>query len=59
MGETVASVKSALICDDDPAIRASIRSELKELGFDTISEAVDGKSAVSMAFEGLPDISYP
>ncbi|MDR3580224.1 MAG: ANTAR domain-containing protein [Oryzomonas sp.] len=48
---------SALICDGDPGIRASIRNELKELGFDSISEAVDGKSAVSMAFEGLPDIA--
>ena len=50
-------MKSALICDGDPAIRASIRNELKELGYDTISEAEDGKSAVSMAFEGLPDIA--
>jgi len=56
MGETVESVKSVLICDNDPAIRASIRNELKILGFDTIFEA-DGKSAVSTAFEGLPDMA--
>ncbi|MGD0586178.1 MAG: ANTAR domain-containing protein [Oryzomonas sp.] len=50
-------MRSALICNDDPAIRASIRNELKELGFDSISEAGDGKSAVSIAFEVLPDIA--
>lgn len=50
-------MRSALICDGDPAIRASIRNELKERGFDIIAEARDGKSAVSMAFEGLPDIA--
>lgn len=50
-------MRSALICDGDPAIRASIRNELKSLGFVSVSEAVDGKSAVSMAFEGLPDIA--
>jgi len=53
----VKSVRSALICDNDPAIRASIRTELKGLGFDSVSEAGDGASAVSMAFEGLPDIA--
>jgi response regulator NasT len=57
MGKTEATVRSALICNDDPAIRASIRNELKELGFDSISEAGDGKSAVSIAFEVLPDIA--
>jgi response regulator NasT len=57
MGRTGALVRSALICDGDPGIRASIGNELKERGFDSISEAKDGKSAVSMAFEGLPDIA--
>jgi two-component system, response regulator PdtaR len=50
-------MRSALICSDDPATRASIRNELKELGFDTICEASDGRSAVSIAYEGLLDIA--
>ena len=50
-------MRSALICDNDPAIRASIRNELKVIGFDSICEAKDGKSAVSIAYEGLPDIA--
>jgi len=55
--KTVTSVRSALICDDNPTIRTCIKSELKGLGFDSIFEASDGKSAVSMAFECLPDIA--
>lgn len=53
----VTLVKSALIYDDDPTIRTSIKNELKELGFDSICEASDVTSAVSTAFECLPDIA--
>ena len=50
-------MRSALICDCDPAMRASIRNELKGHGFDSLYEAGDGKTAVSMALDGLPDIA--
>jgi two-component system, response regulator PdtaR len=53
----VSSVRSALICDNDPAVRTSIKNKLKELGVDSICEASNGKSAVSMAFECFPDIA--
>jgi response regulator NasT len=38
-------------------MRASIRNELKGHGFDSLYEAGDGKTAVSMALDGLPDIA--
>jgi len=50
-------VRTALICDVDPASRANMVNKLEECGFVSISEAGDGKSAVSMAFECLPDIA--
>lgn len=53
----MASVESALICDEDPAVRASIGNELGKIGFDTIYEAGDGNSALVLAFEALPDIA--
>jgi two-component system, response regulator PdtaR len=53
----VTPVRSVLIYDDEPIIRASILDKLKELGFDTLFECCDAKSAVSMAFENIPDIA--
>ena len=50
-------MRSVLICDSEPSIRASIKNKLKEIGFDAIFECCDGKSAVSMACESLPDIA--
>ena len=50
-------MKSVLIYDDEPNIRTSIINRLKELGFDTIFECCDAKTAVSMAFENIPNIA--
>jgi response regulator NasT len=50
-------VRSVLIYDDEPVIRAGIKTKLKELGFDLILECFDGTSAVSTACETLPDIA--
>ena len=51
------TVKSALIYYDDPTIRTGIKNALKEIGFDSIFEASDVTSAVSMAFGCLPNIT--
>jgi response regulator NasT len=53
----VASVKSVLIYDDEPIIRAGVKNKLKELGFDLIFDCFDGSSAVSTAIETLPDLA--
>jgi AmiR/NasT family two-component response regulator len=50
-------VRSVLIYDDEPVIRAGIKNKLKELGFDLIFECRDGETAVSTACETLPDIA--
>jgi response regulator NasT len=50
-------VRSVLIYDDEPIIRAGIKTKLKELGFDLIFECRDGETAVSTACETLPDIA--
>jgi AmiR/NasT family two-component response regulator len=55
--KAVTSVRSVLIYDDDPNIRASIKNNLQELGFDTVFECCNGMSAVSMACDCLPDIA--
>jgi response regulator NasT len=50
-------MRSVLIYDDEPAIRAGIKNKLRELGFDLIFECRDGESAVSTACETIPDIA--
>jgi AmiR/NasT family two-component response regulator len=50
-------VRSVLICNGEPNIRTSIKNKLNELGFCTIFECSNGKSAVTMACESLPDIA--
>jgi response regulator NasT len=49
-------MRSVLISDEETVVRASIKTKLKELGFDLIFECRDGNSAVSTACETLPDI---
>jgi response regulator NasT len=49
-------MKSVLICDDEPVIRASLKLMLKGLGFDEIYESSDGEAVISAAFEKIPDI---
>ncbi|HEY6009230.1 MAG TPA: response regulator [Geobacteraceae bacterium] len=51
------SLRTVLICDDEPIIRMSLKSRLKELGFDEILECSDGESAVTMALARIPDIA--
>lgn len=50
-------MRSVLIYDEEPIIRAGIKTKLKELGFDLIFECRDGESSVSTACETLPDIA--
>lgn len=54
--KAVKTLRTVLICDDEPIIRMSLRNKLKELGFDEIMEASDGESAVAIALARLPDI---
>jgi response regulator NasT len=49
-------LRKALICDDEPIIRMSLKNKLKELGFDEIQECGDGEQAVKYALDTLPDI---
>jgi len=53
----VIPLKSALICDDEPVIRLSLKNRLKDLGFDELMECGDGEAAVKMALDRLPDIA--
>jgi two-component system, response regulator PdtaR len=49
-------LRSALICDDEPILRKSLKKRLSELGFDEILECGDGVKAVELAISKLPDI---
>lgn len=51
-------MKKALICDDEPIIRMSLRNRLQELGFDEIVECTDGEQAVKTALDALPDVIF-
>ena|ERR1039457_3323984 len=57
-GKTVKTVKSVLVCEEDPIIRARVKSILRDQGFDTIYECSDGESAMKMACECLPNIAF-
>ena len=50
-------MKSVLIADDEPILRLTLRSRLKELGFEEILECADGDTAVSLSLEKLPDLA--
>jgi response regulator NasT len=52
----VISLKSVLVCDDEPIIRMSLKNKLRELGFDEIRECGDGEQAVETALATMPDI---
>lgn len=45
-----------LIVDDNPAVRAGIRSQLKAEGMEICGEAIDGLDALRMAVELKPDL---
>ncbi len=49
--------KTILICDDEPLIRASLKSMLVDLGFDEILECGDGAKAVETALGCFPDMA--
>lgn len=51
MGRTI------LICDDEPLIRANLKSMLMDIGFDEVLECGDGNRAVEMALESFPDMA--
>jgi two-component system, response regulator PdtaR len=53
----VISVRSVLICDDEPIVRANLKNKLKVLGFEEIWECCDGESAIEVALANLPDIA--
>jgi response regulator NasT len=46
-----------LICDDEPVIRMNLKAMLAELGFDSVLECSDGKSAVDTALASYPDLA--
>jgi response regulator NasT len=52
----VISLRSVLICDDEPIIRRSLKNKLSDLGFDEILECGDGAGAVELALGQFPDI---
>ncbi len=55
--KVVILLRTALICDDEPVIRLSLKNRLKDLGFDEVMECGDGEAAVKMAVDRLPDIA--
>jgi response regulator NasT len=55
-GKVVILLRSALVCDDEPILRKSLKKRLAELGFDEILECGDGVAAVDLALSQLPDI---
>jgi len=50
-------MRTVLICDDEPLIRMSLKTKLKELGFDQVMECGDGVTAVSTALDKMPDMA--
>jgi len=48
--------KTVLICDDEPLVRANLKSMLLDLGFDEIIECEDGEKGVETAFARFPDM---
>jgi len=50
-------MKNILICDDEPIIRMNLKAMLCELGFDSVLECGDGKSAVELALSSYPDLA--
>lgn len=51
-------MRTALVCDDEPIIRMSLKNKLEEWGFDEIVECSDGEQAVHLALDKLPDVVF-
>lgn len=49
-------MKTALICDDEPILRMSLKNTLREAGFAEIIECGDGEAAVASALGRFPDV---
>ena len=47
-----------LIADDESLRLMSLRAQLEKLGHRVVGEASDGRTAVSLAHEVRPDLSY-
>lgn len=54
----VIPLRTALVCDDEPILRSSLKNKLLNLGFAEIMECGDGKRAVELALDKLPDIIF-
>jgi response regulator NasT len=54
--KVVISLRTVLICDDEPVLRMSLKNKLMELGFAEIMECADGEAAIALAMSRLPDI---
>ena len=50
-------MRSVLIYDNEPIVRACVKNKLREIGYDAIFECCDAMSAVSTACATLPDIA--
>ncbi|MGH8395593.1 MAG: response regulator, partial [Pseudomonas sp.] len=49
-------MRKALVVDDHPIVRATVKMVLKQEGFETVVEAGDGADAVQQARQELPDL---
>ncbi|HEU0265220.1 MAG TPA: response regulator [Geobacterales bacterium] len=56
--KVVISMKKALIGDDEPIIRMSLKKRLQELGYQEVVECGDGERAVQLALSLYPDVIF-
>lgn len=49
-------MRKALVVDDHPVVRATVKMVLKQEGFDVVAESGDGADAVSQARQIAPDL---
>jgi DNA-binding NarL/FixJ family response regulator len=45
-----------VVADDHPVFRSGLRTLLEDLGVQVVAEAADGRAAVALAVEHLPDV---
>lgn len=49
-------MRKALVVDDHPVVRATVKMVLKQEGFDVVAESGDGADAVAQARQIVPDL---